>query len=121
MSIICIELSFIADNSAYVEFSTFMAVTSCGLSNAGYSAPCLAAETGNGEAGCVTSMICIALSPGDATRAYVRPFIEIISMLLADFNAKLISSSKSATCSGIFGFPMSMIPTLLLLRAAVRI
>ena len=98
-----------------------MAVTSCGLPSAGYSVPFLTVETGNGKKGCVTSIICIAVSPGDATSAYVRPFIEIISMLWADFNAKSSSSSKSATCLGIFGLPMSMIPTLWLSRAVVRI
>ena len=89
MSIICTESAFTADNSAYVESSTLMAVTSCGASSAGYSALCLTVETGNGKRGCVTSMICIAFSPGDATSAYVRPFIEIVSMLWAECNPKL--------------------------------
>ena len=69
MSIICTVSAVTADNSAYVESSTLMAVTSCGASRAGYSVPCLTVETGNGKRGCVTSMICIASSPGDATSA----------------------------------------------------
>ena len=117
-------VSHITHGTEYVQLDrpqTLKAVTSCGASRAGYSVPCLTVETGNGKAGCVTSMICIASSPGDATSAYVRSFIEIVSMLWAECNPKLRSSSKSATCFGIFGSLMSMIPTLLLSRAAVRI